>query len=51
MVDCCDGPGNVVQRLGNIVLRVIVLLRRNERAYDADWPTRRGLYKTSLCLR
>ncbi len=39
MIDCRNSSGNVVERLGNIVLRVIVPLRRNKGAYSADWPT------------
>ena len=38
VVNCRDGSGNVIQCLGNIVLRVVVSLRWNERASDADWP-------------
>jgi hypothetical protein len=43
VVDCRNGSGDVIQRLGNIVLRVIVSLCWNEGARDADWPAARSL--------
>ena len=50
MVDCRDGSGDMIERLGNIVLRVIVPLRRNKGAYGADWPADAVLTR-SYCLR
>jgi len=38
MVDCRDGSSNMVQRLGNVVLSVIVSLRRNKRTNGTNWP-------------